>query len=287
MKPADGLVVTHTSTVTSDQIDHLGHMNVRFYGANACAATRSFVGPGEIYDLYTRHHREQLLGVELEVRSGLLSVDRDSTQVYHELIDSATGDIGATFVHRVRSPTPADHADTVEIPERGRPRSLDLDDVIATPTLDEVQHLDLAIRAPRTVAADDSGGDEIVPADAIQMLFWGGEPVDGNEQQLVYTGPNGESMGWATMETRIVIDRAPTVGTPIQSFSAPTAIADKTTQMTIWLFDLHTGELLASFEAVSVLFDIGARRATSIPEAMRADLVAGLRSEFRSRSPEL
>ncbi|MFT6393412.1 MAG: hypothetical protein ACJA14_002942, partial [Ilumatobacter sp.] len=35
MTLADGLAVTHTSTVTADQIDHLGHMNVRYYGVNA------------------------------------------------------------------------------------------------------------------------------------------------------------------------------------------------------------------------------------------------------------
>ena len=35
------LPVTHTSTVTEDQIDHLGHMNVRFYGTNAQAASNA------------------------------------------------------------------------------------------------------------------------------------------------------------------------------------------------------------------------------------------------------
>ncbi len=34
-----GLTTTHTSTVTEDQIDHLGHMNVRFYAVNARAGT--------------------------------------------------------------------------------------------------------------------------------------------------------------------------------------------------------------------------------------------------------
>ena len=66
------LEVTHTSTVTDDQIDHLGHMNVRFYGTNAQAASNAVVDrlgidPGrvDLTDVYTRHHQEQLLGASL------------------------------------------------------------------------------------------------------------------------------------------------------------------------------------------------------------------------------
>ena len=35
------LEITHRSSVTEDQIDHLGHMNVQYYGTNARAATRA------------------------------------------------------------------------------------------------------------------------------------------------------------------------------------------------------------------------------------------------------
>ena len=98
MTSASGLTVTHTSTVTPDQIDHLGHMNVRYYGVNACSATRSLVGAAPIVDMYTRHHREQLVGAELEVRSGLLDVDDRTVRLYHELANTDTGDVAATFV---------------------------------------------------------------------------------------------------------------------------------------------------------------------------------------------
>ena len=68
------LRTTHTSTVTEDQIDHLGHMNVRFYGVNAQAGTRAVLGglpgwtgrPYLVHDTYTRHHREQLFGTTLD-----------------------------------------------------------------------------------------------------------------------------------------------------------------------------------------------------------------------------
>lgn len=283
MTPSDGLTVTHTSTVTADQIDHLGHMNVRYYAVNARAATRSFLGDGRIFDMYTRHHREQLLGAELEVRSGILGVDSTSTRVYHELANASTGDIAATFVYRVDSDTPTDHVDTIELPDHGRPRSIDVDAVMATPTLDEVRQLDLAMRAPREIDADDTGSSDRVSSAMVPMMFWGGTPVDGAEFQLLHTGPNGENIGWATMETRVLIDRLPTLGTRIQSFCATTAVADKTTQQSMWVYDLDGGELLAAFEAVSVLFDIGARRAMSIPDDMRAEHETRLHPELGSR----
>ncbi|MFK7919204.1 MAG: hypothetical protein AB8G14_14105 [Ilumatobacter sp.] len=287
MTAADGLTVTHTSTVTEDQIDHLGHMNVRYYAVNARAATRSLLGSGQIFDMYTRHHREQLLGSELEVRTGILGVDADSTQLYHELVNVSTGYAAATFVYRVRSNTPIDQVDTVTMPEHGRPRSIDLESVMTTPALSELQELGLAMRAPRDVNTDDTGGGDTVASSLVPMLFWGGEPADGSEFKLVHTGPNGENMGWATMETRVVLNRLPVLGTRIQSFSAVTAVADKTSQQTLWVYDLDgndgSGELLASFEVVSVLFDIGARRAMSIPDEMRARDFSELHPELGSQ----
>jgi len=286
MTVAGGLTVTHTSTVTDDQIDHLGHMNVRYYAINARAATHAFLGRGQVLDIYTRHHREQLLGAELEVRSGVLSVAADSTRVYNELVNASTGDIAATFVHRVRTDSPTDHADTIELPDHGRPRSIDLDTEIATPTLDEVRERGMAMRMERTITNEDTGDsdNDRVPSSMAPMLFWGGEPVDGGAQQLVYTGPDGQDIAWATMETRVVIGQLPHVGARIQSFAATTSTADKTIQTSMWVYDLDASELIASFEIVSVLFDIGARRAMSIPDGMRADQAAQLYPEFGSRA---
>jgi acyl-CoA thioesterase FadM len=60
-------------------------------------------------------------------------------------------------------------------------------------------------------------------------------------------------------------------------------MADKTTQMAMWAYDLDSGDLLVSFEVVSVLFDIGARRAMSIPDDLRTEHGARLHPELGSR----
>jgi acyl-CoA thioesterase FadM len=287
------LTITHTSTVTEDQIDHLGHMNVRFYAVNARAGTDAVLtelgwdtADADVFDMYTRHHREQLLGTELIVRSGLLGADTNSIQIYHELADASTGELAATFVYRVGTTgaVPIDHLDTVDLPVHGTPRSIDLGATLSAPPLATVQQLDLAVRTPRRLERDDMGGTDTVASHMVPMLIWGGTPPDGAEHTLIHKGPNGETVGWATMETRVGIVRLPELGTRIQSFGATTAMADKTNQMSMWAYDLDSGDLLVSFEVVSVLFDIGARRAMSIPGDLRAEHAARLHPDLAARS---
>src|SRR6476619_2909093 len=99
------LAVTHTSLVADDQIDHLGHMNVRYYGVNAHAATDAALaaldgwpsGSHLVHDAYTRHHREQLAGTPLLVRSGVLAADAEGLRLHHELVPANAEALAATF----------------------------------------------------------------------------------------------------------------------------------------------------------------------------------------------
>src|SRR3954453_14012617 len=170
------LAVTHTSSVTEDQIDHLGHMNVRYYGVNAHAATNAVLaglegwpdGPHLVHDTYTPHHREQLLGTSLLVRSGMLGADAGGLRIHHELVPTNAEALAATFVHRVspidengtRLAVPdaavdAATAQAIERPPYAAPRTVDLDvDPLASaPSLEEVIERNLAMRKPRTIGA--------------------------------------------------------------------------------------------------------------------------------------
>ncbi|HZM29222.1 MAG TPA: thioesterase family protein, partial [Acidimicrobiales bacterium] len=103
------LPITHRSEVTEDQIDHLGHMNVRFYAVNAQAGTAAMLAglpgwggrPYAVHDVYTRHHREQLVGTPLVVRSAVLGAGADGLRLHHELAAEDTGELAATFVHGI------------------------------------------------------------------------------------------------------------------------------------------------------------------------------------------
>ena len=288
------LAVTHTSSVTEDQIDHLGHMNVRFYGVNAQAATNAVLagldgwphGPHLVHDAYTRHHREQLLGTSLLVRSAMLAADADGLRIHHELVPVNAEALAATFVHQVspldergeRVPVPdaaveAARASVVEALPYAAPRSVDLDrDALASaPPLELLRERGLDVRMPRTITAEECDERGQHRSEATMMLLWGGEPpahVEGWGPGL-HEGPAGELMGWALMETRVQLARLPRIGARIQSFGATIALHERATHRMHWCYDLDRGDLLCAFEAVDLAFDTRERRSMVIPESIR------------------
>lgn len=297
------LTETHRSVVTEDQIDHLGHMNVRFYGVNATAGTRALVAslgaPDDrtvrLVDIYTRHHREQMLGARLVVRSGVIDVSADEVVLYHELADDDTGVLAATFMHRVRLDSPDGEAAAlpvalvtqaraglIEVPAHGATRSISLatDPIAHAPALAELRDRDLAIRKVRAVSTDECDADGLYIPFMAPALVWAGEPVGGRFPEMLHEGPNGERMGWASMETRIVTRRLPRLGDRIQSFSAVIGLADKVMHNIMWAYDVDREALLTTFEVVNLAFDIGARRPMQIPDHIRAVQAAQLHPDL-------
>lgn len=283
------LQTTHRTSVTEEMIDHLGHMNVRYYGVAARAASDAVVrdlGAGgdlavEAVDVYTRHFREQLLGAPLEVRSTVLSQGEGVLRLYHELRNTETEDLAASFVHRLEARhggqlvvgwPPASPLPAGDIPEHGRPRSIALDTapLDTAPTLDDVRADGLlAMRRPRTIDTDECRADGSYDPAAAPFLLWGGEPLEGATGPTLHPGPDGQLVGWATMENRMVIHRLPRRGDRIQSFGAVVDIRDKTTHRVMWGYDLERGDLLVAFEVVDVALDTVSRRAVPIPEELR------------------
>lgn len=299
------LAVTHTSSVTEDQIDHLGHMNVRFYGVNAHAATRAILGslqgwpggPCLVHDAYTRHRREQLLGTPLLVRSGFLGADPDGLRIHHELVPANAEGLAATFVHNVcpadnkgqKRPVPDVAIDAVRpaivepLPYAvARTINLDLDPLAAAPDLGVVQERRLEMRKARQVTADECDESGHVRPEATMALLWAGElpdHVQGWGPDL-YEGPDGELMGWAVMETRVQLGHLPRIGTRIQSFAATIAVHQRATHRISWCFDLDTGRVVFAHESVDVAFDTVARSAIVIPEDVRRRYEASLQADL-------
>jgi acyl-CoA thioesterase FadM len=301
------LRTTHTSSVTEDQIDHLGHMNVRYYAANAHAGTRAILaglpgwgGPHQVHDTYTRHHREQLLGTDLVVRSAVLGAGRAGVRIHHELAAADSGELAATFVH-VASPLGEDgrratlpdeliavaEADATPLPDYAASRTISLDDELlaGAPSLEVLQARDLATRKERTVTPEECDAAGRYRVELAAMLTWGGEPREGAEPELLHTTGDGIVMGWAVMETRIQVGRLPDLGTRIQPFSATVAMHDKVIHQLHWTFDVERGELLAVFEAVSLAFDVNGRRPIPIPAGYRERTQRALQPDLRRSHP--
>ena len=285
--------VLHKTEVTSDQIDHLGHMNVRYYGEHArtggglllaslgldAASPRAVVQR----DTYTRHHREQLVGASLAVRGGVLDASPARIRLYEELVGVDTDEVAATFVLSYVVPAGEDPSPltdavvdaagsaTIEIPEHGQPRTLRLDDDpgATAPSLAVLRERDLAMRVPRTITGAETGGRSTVPPNLLNELVWGGDPVPGRAFRPLEPTSDGRDIGFAILETRATWVRDARIGDHIQSFGAELDIGSKTTTSRNWLVDVGRDELIGVFSVVNIAFDVGARRAVVIPDDVR------------------
>jgi acyl-CoA thioester hydrolase len=300
----------HQAIVGEEQIDHLGHMNVRFYLEKAMHATRALAGQhgltdascrnlGAVLELrgaFTRHYREQLVGDELAVMGGVLDVRSDGVRFYHELVNPARDEIAATFVHELalrarstRKPLPlpeifARNAGEalVDWPEHGRPRSVDLEQAPPEISLQTAIERGLATRRPRALPPEECDEDGFFIASNFQDLVWGGEPLEARPDGIyTYELEGGGRFGWATMENRGIIREVPRAGARIQSFGAEVALAAKTSIRHQWVFDVESGALLCTSSIVNLAFDIGGRRAIEIPAAIRRDLESRYHPDLR------
>jgi acyl-CoA thioesterase FadM len=227
--------------------------------------------------------------------------------VYEELVNPAADEVAATFVlafdlvdRTSHEPVPIDEAvvraaraDTVTIPDYGRPRSISLDEdqTGSAPALEEMRERGLAIRQVRliddSVEADEDG---VVSSAWLGELVWGGEPVPGGDFRPLEELPDGGTMGFATMETRSAWARPARRGDRVQSFAAQIDIQAKTMLSRHWLYDVDRAELIAVFTVVNVAFDTTARRAIVIPDVVRERIgqrlhpdLAGLGSAGQAR----
>ena len=218
--------VLHTSAVAADEIDALGHLNVRYYMSRAQAANRAMLDhlgltPGALdslgarlvqADSYTRYHREQFEGAKLTVRGGVLEVGRGTLRAYFEIDNDAKGEVAASFILVMALVDRATRAplalpDTVvaataglmtELPAHGQPRTVDLGtprldvsyEAVAARLGDEIAD-PMSRRMEATIAAEDCD-DHGFLNDGEDMMFGmlrNMRPIDDGRPQLQQWGP--------------------------------------------------------------------------------------------------
>lgn len=305
------------SEIQPSEIDHLGHMNVRFYMERAQAANRSLMescglDAGERADRrlvqrdsYVRYHREQFQGSILQVKGGVLDASAEGVRLYFELVNDAKAQVAATFIMVVglveratwtALPIPdvavaRALAAQVALPDHGRPRTVDL----GSPRLD-VAYEDLAQRLTedlqdpmsrrieRTIEAADCDEHGFL-AEGQDTMFGGFRPPprDGGEPQwgpMTFVSEEGHRLGWASMETRHLRVTQPRVGDVISSLGAEIGLGEKIRHSRRWVFNTTTGALVSLNDNVNVALDLDARRSIVIPPKLRRQLELRHAPEF-------
>ncbi len=307
-----------TAEVKPEEIDGLGHMNVRFYMERAQRANRLLLAElgvgadeGEApgvratqADTYVRYQREQFQGQLLSVNGGVLEATPTGLRAFYELANPARGEIAATFIivtaltdRATGGPAPlptetlkAAEAARIELPDHGRPRTIDL----APPRLDLTYD---AVAARISEEGSDPWSRRMkwpVPAEACDehgnlvdtgaLMFGGFRQPSAEEMRkhgpMTFTGDDGHRLGWASLETRMVRVSQARAGDVLSSISAEVGLHAKVRHSRRWLFNLTSGQLVSLNDNVSIALDLDARRAIDIPPSIRRQIEASYAPEF-------
>lgn len=303
--------VLHTSVVGPDEIDALGHLNVRYYLSRAQAANAALMAElglgGEAVealgarlaqvDTYTRYHREQFEGSALTVRGGVLEVGAHTVRAYLELGNDAKGEVAATFILVTALVSAATRAPIalpddvlaaaaramIALPEHGRPRTVDLGaprldvtfDAVADRLGDEIAD-PMSRRMERTIEAQDCDAYGFL-SDAETFMFGQLRSLPRGEGEpawgpMTFTTDEGHRFGWASMETRSMRFAQPRVGDTISSIGAEIGLHAKVRHSRRWIFNVTTGEVVAMNDNIALALDLDARRSIAIPAKLRTEL---------------
>jgi acyl-CoA thioester hydrolase len=308
--------VFDTSEILPNEIDGLGHLNVRYHSARAQRANGALMaelglGPQALagaklmqMDTYCRYQREQFQGATLTVNGGVLKASDHAVTCYFELRNPKKGEIASCFVLSSQLVDRASGAVLplpeaalaaamkirVELPEHGRPRTIDL----GPPRLD-IAFEDLAARlteestdpmsrtTERRIEPDEC--DEFGFLAEHQDLMFGGlrmpRPAENHQfGPMTFVTDEGHRMGWAALETRNVRVSQARVGETVCSIGAEVGLLEKVRHSRRWMFNLTTGKLVSLNDNVAIALDLDARRSIPIPASMRGQFESRHVPEF-------
>ncbi len=302
------------STVLLEEIDSLGHMNVRHYMTRMEQANRVLIANLGIdeetlagaflrcTDTYTRFRREQFEGARLHAIGGLLESVEGGMRSYVEIANPDTGDLAATFIvttalidlatrRALPLPMPKSSAAYVEVPDFARPRSLSLDADLADVSLEE-----LAARIPAVEGGGMMSGrrETTIEKTEVDDAGWLREDVElmflpfvkMAQEAGIKPGPpvfetsDGRRIGWAVMETRTRNFGQPRIGDRLAYFSADVALEEKSRVSRRWALDQRTGRLLGITDTVGICIDLDARRAVPWPDDLRQQIAQHLQPDL-------
>jgi acyl-CoA thioester hydrolase len=292
------LIEVGRNSVQSWECDPMGHMNVQYYVARAMDGVASLAtefGLGPNYarahdtvfypvDQHLRFSKELRPGTPFTTYAGVLEARAHSLRVYLEMRHTLTDVTAATFITecmfadrsslRPKSiPSAAlEIADSIRtlLPPHGAPRGVLLAAPRAAPTLEDADRLKLFRTYQGVVTPEDCDRFGYLLARAYMGRV--SDAIPNLLAQLIGRDRGQSDVGGAALEYRFVFRKAAQEGDVLGLRSGLKSVGGKTYTFVHWLFDLDTGDAVATAEAVAVSLDLSTRKAMQIPAEMRAQL---------------
>ncbi len=287
------------NSVQSWEIDQMGHMNVQFYMDKAQQGLAAFstalgFGPSQVraagaqllpLDHHVRFLREQRPGAPFFLRAGFLGHTAHGLRIYEEMVNTASGDVAATFSGEVAllddmtrqiKPMPdamrkAAEGFAIDLPAHGAPRGLTLYEPRPAPVLDQAIGMGMVPTYQGMVQPAQCDGQGRLGSRHFMGLVSDSIP---NLLAQTQGGDRSKSpkVGGAALEYRFIYRRFPVLGDVLVLRSGLKEVMPKTYTWCHWLFDFETGEAVATAEAVAIALDLETRRSIPIPDEMRENL---------------
>ena len=267
------------------ECDEMGHMNVRFYLAkagDAVALLLADLGVGaaswQTNVQHIRYHRESHAGTPLKIYGQVVGVTATTLDVALRIVSAPDDRLRATLLASLTAdaPWPDDfragcEAVIAPVPEDAAPRGLPVAAPYPNPTLDIADAAGLAEVGRLIVGRDQVDAEgymnphEVVSviSDSVIHLMCRITPARGAAGVTA-------GVGGAALEQRILHRARARAGDHVTLRSGVIEAGAKTMRFVHWLFNLRTGEAIATVEVVAVAFDLTARRAIAVDDATRA-----------------
>ncbi|HET6334678.1 MAG TPA: thioesterase family protein [Polyangiales bacterium] len=285
------------SSVNEWECDQMGHLNVRHYFGRANEGLALLLaelglGPSRLrqeglavraLDQHVRFQREMRPGTAYCVRAGVVSATSDVLHTYQEIDVRPQAELSATFLSDlglyqastgIRRPFPAQLAalsDSIqaEVPPHGAARGITRDQPRAPMTRTEAIERGLVGAFLGPVRAEECDPNGLMRESGMMAKV-----ADGMSHFFLALRerPRADGVGGAALEYRFVFRKWPRLGDFVEVRSGLKGLGAKTYQICHFIFDVESGECLASSEAVTVSFDLTTRKAMEIPPDFRASL---------------
>jgi acyl-CoA thioester hydrolase len=233
-------------------------------------------------DQHVRFQREMRPGAAFTVRAGVVSATSNTVRAYQEINLRPSSEVSATFMSELglfqfpsgnRQPFPTQlntlsHPIRSEIPPHGAARGISRD--LPKPPLTRAAAIERGLIGAYLgpVRADDCDANGVMRESGMMGKIADGMP----HFFLALRESRSEGIGGAALEYRFVFRKWPHLGDFIEVRSGLKGLGAKTYQICHFVFDVDSGECLASAEAVTVSFNLTTRKSIEIPYELRTAL---------------